>query len=261
MFAVLLKLTPAFIFALPGVIALVLFPGREPRTAFVTVLNDLLPQGVRGYVLSALVGAIISALIAVMNSVSTMAVRDFMLHFWPQMSQRAQIHLGRLVILAAAGLGTGAAYVVYSQPEGIYKYLQTISVYLVMPITPAIIFGITSRRVTFAGAAASVIAGILLATLFVTDAMMMPETAARVFPWLHYPLTFNYTYRGAWGTLIITLVLFLVSAVTTKTDPDKLAKTTVDWGEPPQPFRGLADWRLHLAVLLSITVLLYAWLW
>ena len=86
MFAILLKLTPAFIFALPGVIALVLFPGREPRTAFVTVLNDLLPTGIRGYVLSALVGAIISALIAVMNSVSTMTVRDFVLHFRPQTS-------------------------------------------------------------------------------------------------------------------------------------------------------------------------------
>ena len=84
MFAVLLKLTPAFIFALPGVIALVLFPGREPSTAFITILNDLLPTGIRGYVLSALVGAIISALIAVMNSVATMSVRDFAMHFAPQ---------------------------------------------------------------------------------------------------------------------------------------------------------------------------------
>lgn len=261
MFAVLLKLTPAFIFALPGVIALVLFPGREPRTAFVTVLNDLLPQGVRGYVLSALVGAIVSALIAVMNSISTMAVRDFILHFRPQTSQQAQIRLGRLVILAAAGLGTAAAYVVYSQPEGIYKYLQTISVYLVMPIAPAIIFGVMSKRVTFAGAAASVLAGMLLATLFVTDAMMPPATAARIFPWLHHPLTFNYTYRGGWGTLLVVLVLFSVSAFTTKTAPEKLASTTVEWGGRPQPFRGLADWRLQLAVLLAVTVIIYAWLW
>ena len=34
MFAILLKLTPAFIFALPGVIALVLYPGREPPHDF-----------------------------------------------------------------------------------------------------------------------------------------------------------------------------------------------------------------------------------
>ena len=107
MFAILLKLTPAFIFALPGVIALVLFPGREPRTAFITILNDLLPTGVRGYVLSALVGAIISALIAVMNSVSTMTVRDFILHFRPRISERTQVRLGRLAIVVSAALGTG----------------------------------------------------------------------------------------------------------------------------------------------------------
>jgi SSS family solute:Na+ symporter len=262
MFAVLLKLTPAFIFALPGVIAFVLYPRlAEPRNAFVTILNHLLPSGVRGYVLSALVGAIISALIAVMNSVSTMAVRDFILHFWPRTSQRAQIRLGRLVILMAAALGSGAAYVVYSQPEGIYKYLQTISVYLVMPLTPAIIFGIMSKRVTFAGAAASVCAGLLLAGTFVTDALMSPDVASRVFPWMHQTLTANYTYRGAWGTLIVTLVLFLVSAFTKKTDSEKLARTTIHWGGRPEPFRGLSDWRLHLAALLVVTVLIYRWLW
>ncbi len=261
MFAILLKLTPAFIFALPGVIALVLYPGREYRTAFVTVLNELLPTGVRGYVLSALVGAIISALIAVMNSISTMAVRDFILHFRPQTSERTQIHLGRMAIAVSAALGTGAAYVVYKQPEGIYKYLQTISIYLVMPIAPAIVFGIMSKRVTFAGAAASVLAGLVLAGMYVTDALLPLDEAASCFPWLHHPLTLNYSYRGAWGTLIVTAVLFLVSAVTRKTAADKLARTTIDWQGRPEPFRGLSDWRLHFAILMAITVLAYWWLW
>ena len=45
MFAVLLKLTPVFIFALPGVIALALYPGHEPpRRTFVRILNNLLPD-------------------------------------------------------------------------------------------------------------------------------------------------------------------------------------------------------------------------
>jgi SSS family solute:Na+ symporter len=261
MFAVLLKLTPAFIFALPGVIALVLFPGREYRTTFVTVLNELLPSGVRGYVLSALVGAIISALIAVMNSVSTMAVRDFILHFRPQTSERAQIRWGRMAIAISAALGAGAAYVVYKQPEGIYKYLQTISIYLVMPIAPAIVFGIMSKRVTFAGAAASVLLGLALSAMYVTDALLPLDRAEHYFPWLHYPLTLNYAYRGAWGTLIVTAVLFLVSAGTRKTAFDKLAKTTIDWSGRPEPFRGLSDWRLHFALLMAVTVLAYWWLW
>jgi hypothetical protein len=36
---------------------------------------------------------------------------------------------------------------------------------------------------------------------------------------------------------------------------------TVDWNEPPEPFRGLADWRLQLGLLLTATACLYAWLW
>jgi len=261
MFAILLKLTPAFIFAIPGVIALVLFPGREPRTAFVTILNDLLPEGIRGYVLSALVGTLISALIAVMNSISTMTVRDFALHFRPGMTARAQVRLGRIAILASAALGTGAAYLVYRQPEGIYKYLITISVYLIMPIAPAIVFGIMSKRVTFAGAAASVLVGLLLAGVCMVDVYLPGERAERYFPWLHLPLTLNYTWRGAWGTALVTLVLFLVSAFTRKTDPERLARTTIEWGGPWEPFRGLVDWRLHLILLLVVTAVVYGWLW
>ncbi len=264
MFAILLKLTPAFIFALPGVIALVLYPGHEPRTAFVAILNNLLPDGVRGYVLSALVGAIISALIAVMNSISTMTVRDFALHFRPDLSERAQIYLGRIAILAAAALGIGGAYLVQRQPEGIYKYLITVSVYLVMPIAPAIVFGIMSKSVTFAGAAASVLVGLVLSGMYMADTYQVylgVEKGQQWFRWLHLPLTTNYTWRGAWGTLLITLVLFLVSAFTKKTDPDKLARTTIAWSGRWEPFRGLADWRLQLAVLVAATALAYGWLW
>ena len=130
-----------------------------------------------------------------------------------------------------------------------------------MPIAPAIVFGIMSKRVTFAGAAASVLAGLALAVLYIVDTCMAPAIAARYFPWLHTPLTLNYTYRGAWGTLILTAVLFVVSAFTERTPADKLAKTTMDWTSRPEPFRGLSDWRLHLMVLLMATAAIYWWLW
>lgn len=260
-FAILLKLTPVFIFALPGVIALALFPGREPRTTFVTLLNELLPSGLRGMLLASLLAALISSLLAVMNSISTLTVRDFVMQLRPGLGERAQVAVGRLAIMAGAILGIGAAYLVYSTPEGLYKYLQTISIYLVMPVTPAIAFGIMSRRVTLAGAGVSVLVGILIAAVFVVDQLIGPEAGSKVFPWLHHTLTLNYTYRGLWGTLAIIAVLFGVSAVTPATDPEKLKTTTVDWGRAPEAFRGLADWRLQLAVLSLITIAAYAFLW
>jgi SSS family solute:Na+ symporter len=265
MFAVLLKLTPVFIFALPGVIALALYPHinvTDSRATFVWILDNLLPSGVRGYVLSALLGAVLSALIAVMNSISTMAVRDFILRFRPQTSEAGQVRLGRVAIVVAMFMGAGAAAIIAWQPEGVYKYLQTISVYLVMPLTPAIVFGILSRRVTFAGAAASFFSGMAISALFVTDALLPNKAlAAQLFPLLHHRITENYTYRGLWGTLAITLILFAVSAFTKKTDPAKLEMTTIKWGEKVEAFQGISDWRLHLAVLGAITVLAYWWLW
>ena len=186
MFAVLLKLTPVFIFALPGVIALVLFPGREAKTTFVTLLNELLPTGVRGIVLAALLASLISSNLSVMNSVSTLVVRDFVLHFRPKTSERAQVFLGRIAIVVAAVLGVMAAYLCYTTPDGLYKYLQTISIYLVMPITPAIVFGIMSKRVTVQGAIVSVLTGALLAVVFVADQLIGQRPAPRL-PWLAHP--------------------------------------------------------------------------
>jgi SSS family solute:Na+ symporter len=265
MFAVLLKLTPVFIFALPGVIALAIYPHisiHDSRATFVWILDNLLPGGIRGYVLSALLGAVFSALIAVMNSISTMVVRDFVLWFRPLTSETGQVTLGRVAIVVAMLLGAGAAGVIAWQPEGVYKYLQTISVYLVLPLTPAIVFGILSRWVTFAGAAASFFCGLAISALFVTDALMPDKAVARqLFPLLHHPITQNYTYRGFWGTLAVTVVLFAVSAFTTKTDPEKLELTTIRWGRKIEPFQGLSDWRLHLAALGLVTVAAYRWLW
>src|SRR5215469_4190405 len=258
MFTVLLKLLPVFIFALPGVIALALFPGRESKTTFVTLLNELLPTGVRGLVLAALFASLISSTLSVMNSVSTLVVRDFVLHFRPQTGEQSQVIFGRFAIAVAALLGVVAAYAIGRTPEGLYKYLQTISLYLELPVAPAIVFGILSTRVTAAGALASVLVGSVFCTLFVTDQLLGVHTGSSLFPFLHSsPLTLNYTYRGLWGSIAGTISLFAVSAFTKKTDPEKLARLKIDWKGKRERFRGILDWRLQLAVLTVITALLY----
>ena len=261
MFTIVLKLFPVFVFALPGVIALSLFPGRESKTTFVTLLNELLPTGFRGLVLAALLASLISSTLSVMNSVSTLTVRDFILHFRPRTSERAQVLLGRVVIVIATLFGVMAAYAVYKTPDGLYKYLQTVSIYLTMPVAPAIIFGILSKRVTAKGALASVIVGCMLAALFVTDQLLGAREGARLFPWLHTKLLLNYTYRGLWGTIACVVILFAVSSFTKKTDSQKLELLMVGWKGKRERYRGVFDWRFQLVVLSIITVLLYWLVW
>jgi solute:Na+ symporter, SSS family len=260
MFAVLLKVSPIFIFALPGVIAAALYPGRDPKTTFITLLNDLLPNGVRGLVLAALISALIGSSLSVMNSISTLVVKDFLLHFSTHASEKRQILMGRIAIVLATPLAIAGAYLIYTTPDGLYRYLQAISIYLIMPITPAIFFGIMSKRVTFPGAVASVLAGSALAALFVTD-QLAGSRGSQWFPWLHWKLTLNYTYRGLWGTLVSVAVLFLVSSFTSTPAGTNIQGLTVDWKAPMEPFQGLSDWRLSLGILVLLTVGIYAWLW
>ena len=270
MFAILLKLLPVFIFAMPGVIALALYnqgdasyllQGEESKETFVLLLNKLLPAGLKGLVLASLLAALISSLIAVFNSISTLVVRDFIVKFKPDISEKGQVNAGRYMILVAAVLGVGAAYLVYRNEEGLYKYLQAITAYLVLPVFPAIFFGIVSKRVTAKGAGISVLVGALLSTVFVIDQILGPETGSQVFPFLHQPLTLNFGYRGLWAEIIITIVLFAVSAFTEKTAPEKLATTTINFKGAITRFEGLKDWRLHLVILTILTILIYIWLW
>jgi len=264
MFAVFLKLLPVFIFALPGVIAFALFPGElegeDTKQTFVLLLNKLLPTGLRGLLLASLLAALISSLIAVYNSVSTLVVRDFIVKFKPDLSEKSQVSVGRYIILIAAALGIGAAWLVYKNEEGLYKYLQTISAYLVIPIFPAIFFGIISKKVTVKGAGISVLVGVLLSTIFVIDQLIGPDVGKQIFPILHHPLTLNFGYRGLWAEVLITIVLFAVSAFTEKTAPEKLATTTINFKGRITPFEGIKDWRLHLGVLFALTLLIYFWL-
>jgi SSS family solute:Na+ symporter len=149
---------------------------------------------------------------------------------------------------------------VYKNEEGLYKYLQTISAYLVIPVFPAILFGIISKKVTLKGAAVSVIIGIVLATIFVTDQLLGPETGQQIFPFLHHKLTLNFGYRGLWAEILITIILFAVSAFTEKTEPSRLEKTTIDYSKGLVAFKGLTDWRLYLAILTLITIFILIWL-
>ena len=264
MFGVLLKLLPVFIFALPGVIAFALFPGElegeESKQTFVLLLNKLLPTGLRGLALASLLAALISSLIAVYNSISTLVVRDFLVKFKPAMPEKKQVTAGRYIIVFAALLGVGAAYLVYKNEEGLYKYLQTISAYLVIPIFPAIFFGIVSKKVTVKGAGISVLVGVVLSTVFVVDQLLGPEAGKQIFPFLHHKLTLNFGYRGLWAEILITIVLFAVSAFTPKTAPEKLAATTLSFKGGVARFEGIKDWRLHLLVLFGLTLLIYFWL-
>jgi len=101
----------------------------------------------------------------------------------------------------------------------------------------------------------------VLAAIFVIDQLLGPNAGKELFPFLHHKLTLNFGYRGLWAEILITGILFAVSAITEKTSPEKLVHTTINFDKGIAKFEGITDWRLHLGILSLITLFLYIWLY
>ena len=97
-FAGFLKILPVFVLVLPGLIALALYPqlftmenGRVTNgdIAYPTLIVNLLPTGLVGLMIAALLAALMGAMSSVFNSASTMVTLDFYKRLRPQATERA----------------------------------------------------------------------------------------------------------------------------------------------------------------------------
>ncbi|HLU99781.1 MAG TPA: sodium/solute symporter, partial [Acidobacteriota bacterium] len=103
LFAALLKLFIPFIIIFPGIMAFQLYqeqltaPGATPDAAYPLLIRNLIPVGLRGFVLAAISGAVISTLASMLNSVSAILTMDlYKRHLNPTASQSNLVLTGRI---------------------------------------------------------------------------------------------------------------------------------------------------------------------
>lgn len=109
-------------------------------------LMDLLPKnkGVLGFVLAALLGAIVSSLAAVLNATSTLFTMDiFQRYIKPDAKPATLVLTGRVVTVLLAVLGCVVAAGLKS--ESIFKYIQEIQCYVSPGIFAVFAFGMLNR--------------------------------------------------------------------------------------------------------------------
>lgn len=161
--AAFFKITPIFILVLPGLIAVALFPEINGDEAYPTLLaSNILPMGIKGFVLAGLLAAIMSSLASVFNVTSALFTNDFYKPKHPGASDRKLVLVGRLatmVTIVAAILCVPLVRVINSQ---VYLYLQNIQSLVAPPVTAVFIAGILSKRVTARGALWTLIIGELI---------------------------------------------------------------------------------------------------
>jgi solute:Na+ symporter, SSS family len=105
-FAGFLKILPVFILVLPGIMAFALFknlfrlgPGGEVLNgdiAYPTMIINLLPEGLIGLMIAALLAALMGAMSSVFNSASTLVTLDFYKKLRPDASETRLVNFGRV---------------------------------------------------------------------------------------------------------------------------------------------------------------------
>lgn len=173
--AAFLKILPVFILVLPGLIAVTLYrnlfsfgPNGEVLNgdiAYPTLVINLLPAGVVGLMIAALLAALMGAMSAVFNSASTLVTLDFYKKLRPGASERQLVNFGRMATGVMVILGLLWVPFIHLISSQLYIYLQSVQAYISPPIAVCFILGILWPRMNGAGAITSLLVGFVLGAL------------------------------------------------------------------------------------------------
>ncbi|HEV7522587.1 MAG TPA: sodium:solute symporter [Candidatus Angelobacter sp.] len=236
-FAGFLKILPVFILVLPGLIAVALYrelfkfgPNGEVLNgdiAYPTMIVNLLPSGLVGLMIAALLAALMGAMSSVFNSASTLVTLDFYKKWRPNATERNLVTFGRAATGIMVLLGLLWVPFIHLISSQLYIYLQSVQAYISPPIAACFILGILWPRLNGAGALSSLLTGFGLGAFrFV---MELKERASGehltsgLAAWL---VNMNFLHYAIFMFVVCSAVLIAVSLATKAPDRRKLIGLT-----------------------------------
>lgn len=166
-FGAYLKITPVFLFIVPGMIAYALVQKNmlvmdDPDQAYPAMVSQLLPVGLRGLVVGGLLAALMSSLSSLFNSCSTIFTVDIYKKIRPVAPEKELVRVGRLATGIVVVLGILWIPVMQQVSSALYEYLQSVQAYLAPPMTAVFFVGVFWSRVNAKGAVVTLAAGFVL---------------------------------------------------------------------------------------------------
>jgi SSS family solute:Na+ symporter len=249
LFGGLLKVWPVLIFMVPGMIGwalhqkgLIQLPTvmvngvATIRTdlTFATLVQVLLPTGIRGLIVACLLAALMSSLASLFNSSASLFTVDIYEKLRPGRSPQHLLKVGRVATATVVVLGIIWIPVMERVSQGgLYQYLQNVQGYLAPPITALFLLGLFWKRINGAGAVWGLAGGFVLGMIKLTLQTFYGEGEGR----LHNPAflaaigDFNPYY--ATGVLLLLSAIIIVAASLATPPP------------PEEKVRGLTYGSIH----------------
>ena len=148
------KLTPVFIFLVPGMIAFALTKRRAAGSA--PAVTPLTPRssrkscrhGLRGMVACGMIVALMASLGSKFNASATLFTMDFYREWYPNASGKTEVVVGRIATATIVFVGICWVLVIKSLHSNLYNYLQNVQGYLSPAIAVLFIGGVFWKRAT-----------------------------------------------------------------------------------------------------------------
>jgi len=263
-FAAFLKLSPVYLFIVPGLICFALArSGKVPElapmigpdgqsipamsnAAFPMMVQYLLPPGIRGIVVAGLLSALMGSLAGVFNACSTLFTVDLYQKWKPQSSQHQLVRMGRIATTAMVLIAL-AWIPVIKNAKGLYTYLQSVQGYLAPPIFVVFFLGVFFKRMSGAGALWAMIVGFALGIF-----RMMVDTPVTLgvggfngyepgsFLWIVNNIYFQ--YFSVLITIVSAIVMVTVSYATAAPDMQKIQSLTFGTATDADRSKTRAGW-------------------
>jgi solute:Na+ symporter, SSS family len=281
----ILKLTPVYLFIIPGMICFALAKsGKVPQltsivtpdgkpiphlaqAAFPMMVQYLLPAGLRGIVVAGLLSALMGSLAGVFNACSTLFTVDLYEKIRPKATQHQIVRMGRIataimVLIAMAWIP------VVQGARSLYNYLQSVQGYLAPPIFVVFFFGVFWKRLNAKGCLWAMIVGFALGLFRL---LVDTPVAMGMFGWLNAEKTIPrgyaegsfmwiinniyFQYFSVLITIVSAVVMVVVSYMTQVPDYGRIKSLTFGTTTDEDRRRTRASWDWH-DVLASVFILL-----
>jgi len=228
-FAGFLKILPVFMLVLPGIIAYALFRDqlKTPDFAYPTLVLNLLPVGLVGLVMAALLAAVMGAMSSVFNSASTLVTLDFYKKIRPQASEGQLVNFGRIATGIMVLLGLLWVPFIHFISSQLYIYLQSVQAYISPPISACFVLGILWPRLNGSGAITSLLTGFVLGAIrFVLEIAERASGVEFQNSAVHWLVHMNFLHYAIFMFVVCSVVLVAVSLMTPAPDRKRLAGLT-----------------------------------
>jgi len=255
LFCAFLKIWPVFFFVLPGVICVALvqkhaFGNAAPLTAadtYTFLITHLLPVGLKGLVVAAMLAAAMQTCSAALNSTATLVAYDLFKRHQAGLSDHQLVIIGKITTVVGTVLAIVASPL-FGHYTTIFEGINKLISYVAPPITAVFLLGVFWKRASGRSALITLIAGMALGLVA-------------------FLLDWNNIYRGDFMLIAFLLLAacLAVMVVTTFLFPEPLkeeAKPLIweDWREPLRGEahgHGLGNYRLAATAVLATFVVLY----